>query len=634
MKWKRRRAGLLSFACVLAMPGPALAGAQPYWIAYDAGVAALERHDDVTAEACFARAVAEVPVEDRERFRFDVDAKRAALYIKNGEPERAETILAPYVQAGTDNLKVVSDYLMALRMEGKPQEAMAYFEAHFPTEADWSKLPVYGLQNMGDIYLRQGKWRQAHVLYTYTLPQSDNDFVRMGDAYALGHLGQKTEALEAYQMVIERNPVRRVIVPMDAAAFLQEGDLAFARKMFDLLGTTPEEREQVQLQYAETLLDVQNQTIADAKRQFLRDERLAGRDYHHEIDKVLAPLLQSKNEDVRTKALALKAQNQLQRGAIASAEETLASSLAQDAEEPATFRAGSGLSTTQRHALTVTAGENVDTDTNHYRDVGVDYRQYLGSNLYALVGTGWSHNEDDDVTGAYVESYAGFDWRQPWGFFQLTYDRADGDIEQNGYDATLHYDCNDITGLEFEAGRHPYDAARAVRAGIYRDAYALRFDHLLTNRWRLGLAGEWADLSDGNDWWSLGLATSLGLGHRHNFRDQLLASYRYSHYDEQVDLYNSPNRRVEYAFGCSRKWQLPRLRASWELIPMLGWNQEDGTGTEFSPTLRLVYRRDFAHYQSLALGLQYDWQQHDPDRANADHQKSGYSVDVSYDIGW
>ena len=631
MAWKRWTASLLAGACVFGTSMTPAMAAQSYWVDYDAGVAALERHDDVTAEECFARAVAGVPEADRARFRFDVDAKRAALYIKNGEPERAETILAPYVLAGTDNMKVVSDYLMALRMGNKPKEAMAYFETHCN---DWGKMPVYGLPNMGDIYLRQGKWRQAHALYAYTLPQSDNDFVRMGDAYALGHLGQKEAALAEYQMVIERNPVRRAIVPMDAAAFLQEGDLAFARKMFALLGTTTEEREQYQLQYAETLLDVQRSTIADAKRQFLRDERLAGRDYHHEIDKVLAPLLKSKNENVRAQALALRARNQLQRGAVGSAKKMLQTSLEQDADAPAAFRTGSDVSTTALHELSVTAGENVDTDTNHFRDIGVDYRQYLSGNLYALVGTGWSHTEDDDVTGAYVESYAGFDWRQPWGFFQLTYDRANGDIEQNGYHALLRYDVHDLTGIELESGRHPYDAARAICAGIYRDAYALRFDHLLTNRWRLGLTGERADISDGNDWWSLGLATSLDVGARHNYRDQLLASYSYSHYDEQVEAYNSPDRRVEYAFGCSRKWMLPRLRASWEFLPMLGWNQEDDEGTEFSPTLRLVYRRDFAQGQSLALGLQYDWRQQEPDRADTGRKKSGYSVDVSYDIGW
>ena len=68
--------------------------------------------------------------------------------------------------------------------------------------------------------------------------------------------------------------------------------------------------------------------------------------------------------------------------------------------------------------------------------------------------------------------------------------------------------------------------------------------------------------------------------------------------------------------------------------PTLGWNQEDGTGTEFSPNLRLVYRREFARYQSVALGLQYNWRQHEPDRADANDRKSGGSVDVLYNIGW
>lgn len=312
MKWKEMQAGLLGCVCVLgASAAPAMA-AQPYWTDYDDGVAALERHDNVTAEACFERAVAEVPEEDRQRFRFDVDAKRAALYIKNGEPDRAEKILAPYVMAGTDNMKVVSDYLMALRMNNKPKEAISYFETYC---TDWSRMPVYGLQNMGDVYLRQGDWKKAHKLYTYTLPQSDSDFVRMGDAYALANLGRKEEAIGEYKTVVKRNPVRQTIVPIDAAVFLQHGDVAFARKMFAMLGQTPEEREHYQLAYAQALLDVQRDKIADPKQQFLRDERLSGRDYHREIDKVLVPLLESGDEDVRTQALALKARNQLQRGA-------------------------------------------------------------------------------------------------------------------------------------------------------------------------------------------------------------------------------------------------------------------------------------------------------------------------------
>ena len=229
-------------SCHIPPSIPPVMAAQPYWTDYDEGVAALERHDAVTAEVCFERAAAEVPEEDRERFRFDVDAKRAALYIKNGEPDRAEKMLAPYVTAGTDN--------------------------------------------------------------------------------------------------------------------------------------------NYQLAYAQALLDAQRDKIADPKQQFLRDERLSGRDYHREIDKVLAPLLESRDE--------------------------------------------------------------------------------------------------------------------------------------------------------------------AVRAGIYRDTYALRFDHFLTNRWRLGLTGERADISDGNNWWALGMDTSLDVGGRHNYRDQLLASYCYSYYDEPADACNEPNIRFVY----------------------------------------------------------------------------------------
>ena len=129
------------------------------------GQEAIKRQDYAEAENYFRRAREEAERNGSRDFIKEMDARRAAMYINSNEPSRAEIILAPYLGKGMD-MYMLSDYLMALRFNNKPEEAMAVFERYV---TDWSSMPVYGLQNAGDIYLRQKRYEKARDIYLHIL---------------------------------------------------------------------------------------------------------------------------------------------------------------------------------------------------------------------------------------------------------------------------------------------------------------------------------------------------------------------------------------------------------------------------------------------------------------------------------
>ena len=117
-------------------------------------------------------------------------------------------------------------------------------------------MPVYGLQTMGDLYLRIGKYRQAHTVYSYILQKMDVDYVRLGDAYALAMMGHDQAAVLQYADAVKRYPDRQAVVAADAVTFLQQGRLGLSRKLFNLLGGASADREKWQLQYGQQLVNV------------------------------------------------------------------------------------------------------------------------------------------------------------------------------------------------------------------------------------------------------------------------------------------------------------------------------------------------------------------------------------------
>ena len=606
---------------------------QDYMVSYEQGVSDMGRKDYVAAEQNFAQArqLATAAGDKGIRFVRDMDARRAALYIQQGEYDRSVIILRPYVEKGTASVRMLSDYLMALRFDNRAREAKLVFRQKCP---DWSKMPAYGLQTMGDLYLRAGRYRQAHALYAYILQKNDIDYVRLGDAYALAMLGHDQAAVAQYAAAVKRYPNRQPAVAGDAAAFLQQGRLGMARQLFNLLGTTPAERENWQLQYGQQLTDVADD-LRNAQLNFKRDERLDGRSYYHEADKVLRPLLNSSSKDIRQSAAADLALNKLHKGLFASVDHQLAALLdSPSADDPVIMAVSGENERRQEHALDSYYRARLDNKRNHESDFGLSYTNYLGQNWYAMAGYGYSWLQDGQNHAQYAHGDVGLSWHYDRGQVDVTYDRFGSGWDLNGYTLFMSYEPNDVAVLSFGLGHRPHAHAGAIAQHIDENYHTISWDQILGSRWRFGADYEWDNLSDGNDYWSYGVNFVDEMSQRHNYRDNLLLGYNYGHYDQQTDGYDSPYRRIDYGFGFSRKWNLPQHNRSWEWINMLSWGHDDDEGMGFSPYTRVEWTQALQEGQSLTIGAQYNWYFNQIATTDQSRRNNGYLVDVNYSLGW
>ncbi len=606
---------------------------QAYRTAYEQGLSDMGRKGYVAAEHDFAQArqLAMVSGKVETGFVKDMDARRAALYIQQGEYDRSVIILRPYVENGTASMRMISDYLMALRFDNRAKEAELVFSQKCP---DWSKMPAYGLQTMGDLYLRAGKYRQAHTLYAYILQKNDIDYVRLGDAYALAMLGNDQAAVAQYADSVKRYPKRQAAVAGDAAAFLQQGRLGMARKLFNLLGTTPAERENWQLQYGQQLTDVADD-LRNAKLNFRRDERLDGRSYYHEADRVLRPLLNSSSKDIQQSAAAALAMNKLNKGLFASADHQLAALLdSSSADEPVVMAVSGENERRQEHALGSYYRTRLDNKRNHESDLGLSYTNYLGQNWYAMAGYGYSWLQDGQNHAQYAHGDAGLSWHYDRGQMDMTYDRFGSGWDLNGYTLSMSYEPNDAAVFSFGLGHRPHAHAGAVAQHIAENYHTLSWDQILGSRWRFGADYEWDNLSDGNDYWSYGGNFVDEMSQQHNYRDNLLLGYSYGHYDQQVDGYDSPYRRIDYGVGFSRKWNLSQHERFWEWINMLSWGHDNDEGTGFSPYTRLEWTQSMHAGQLLTLGVQYNWYFNQIATTDESRRNNGFLFDVNYSLGW
>ena len=604
-----------------------------YQAAYERGLRSLGLKDYVAAEQSFgqARQLAMDTGDKGEHFIEDMDARRAAIYIHQGEYDRAVIILQTYVKAGSENMRMLSDYLMALHFDNKDKEAEQVFNQLCK---DWSKMPVYGLQTMGDLYLRIGKYRQAHTVYSYILQKMDVDYVRLGDAYALAMMGHDQAAVLQYADAVKRYPDRQAVVAADAVTFLQQGRLGLSRKLFNLLGGTSADREKWQLQYGQQLVNV-NVDLDNNRLNFQRDERLDGRSFYHEANEVLKPLLISSDMQIKQSAAAAFAQNQLNKGLFAATDKQLAVLLdSEAADDPNVMAVSSQNERRQGTTINSYYRAQLDNKRNHETDTGIAYTGYLGSNLYALAGYGFSWLQDDQTYAQYTHSDAGVSWHYERGQIDATYDHFGQLGGFNGYAVSMSYEPNDAGIFTFAIGHRPHANAGAVDHHVAENYHMLSWEQILNNRWRFGSDYEWDNLSDGNEYWSYGVNLVKAMSQRHNYRDNLLFDYSYGHYDQQTDIYDSPYRRVDYGLGMSRKWNFPGHDRTWEWTNMLEWGHDNNEGLGFSPYSRLEWSQTFRAGQALTVGAQYTWYFHQIAADNESRRSNGYIFDFNYSLGW
>lgn len=563
----------------------------------------------------------------------NLDARRAAFYIRNGEAGRAVRILKPYVENKTASTRMFSDYLQALRSDNQAKKAVKAFQAY---NQSWNTLPSYGLATMGDIYLRERDFGKAHALYAEILRRGDKlPYVQLGDAYAQAMLGREKEALALYQTVLTENkysPRMQRAISYDVAAYLQSGRLSMARRTSALLGKDEKEKQFYRLQYGQDLVNA-NGDLNNNLLNFRRDMLLGGRDYTYEARGVLTPLTKSGDPEISLAARAALTKNLLDQGRYATAEKKLGELFQLKNDAPAVLSAGAQNDTRQEHSFSTSYSSRIDNKRNHENSAGISYSQYLGGN--ASLNTGWEyhHLQDGRLTSSYTHETLGASWNLPRGSIGAGYDYYGSDWK-NGYHASVSYDFNDLSTLTFSLGRRPHDAAGAVDRQITEDYKSLSWDFIPAPRWRLGLSYEWADLSDDNRYWGLGLDGSYSLSQKHNYYDSLLFNFGRSHYRDRSDHYDSPYRSNYYGLGWRRRWYIQSQDRYFVWTNMLNGGHDNNEREGFSPSTRLEIIQDLPHSQRLRAAAQYNWYFHQDPNAAWQRRKNGYLFEVSYEIGW
>ena len=596
-----------------------------------AGQAAIRCRDYVAAENYFRKARAAAEALGQQEFVREMDARRAAMYINSNEASRALLILSPYIKPGVDKF-MLSDYLQALRACNKAQEVLRAFQEYV---TDWQTFPVYGLENVAAVCLRQKKYAQAQKLYETILARETPEtvpYVQLGYAYTLARLGHKGKAIEAYRRASNIAPRYNNIITGDAAAFILEGQLGIARQLFNLLGKTAEEKEAYQLLYAQNLVNA-GRDLYNENRNFQRDEALNDRSYYHEAAKILRQLQKSHNPDIVHEAKVTQAANKLNNELLADTRQGLRELLAEDDSDMAALTVQNAYESQQLHSLTTFYESAVDNKRNRQQAAGIGYDSYFGHNIYVSREIRRNWLNDDDSYAAFWQSSTGLRKKYDWGEIAGEWIRYNGAGVKSGYNLSLGFDLGDATQIGYERGMRLHSHAGAIIDHLREKYQSVSLHHQLTPKTSFNGSYEWAALDDQNKYRSYELELNHLLQIKRNFSDRLLAGYNHTNYDHEEWRYDSPRRRQDYTLNWQRKWNYPKIATGWLWETGLGWGHDNDDRMEITPHVRLEYIKEFPHNQQLRLGTSYYKYFRQANTAN-NRRHDGYQFSVRYNWRW
>lgn len=625
---------LVEGVCSLGQAAPMMNDAKPAVVDFAslnaAGQEAIRQRDYVLAERNFRQAKDAAMAAGRPDWVKEMDARRAAMYINDGEPSRAVLILSPYIESGVDRF-VLSDYLLALRLTNQPKEAVKVFEQYV---TDWQNFPVYGLQCMGDLYLRQRNYHQAGEVYAHILSREkavDVPYVQLGYALALARQGKQGQAAEAYRKIANLAPRYNNAIAGDGAAFIAEGRIGLARKLFASLGTTSQEREIYQLRYAQALVNA-GQDYDNEAMNFKRDERLSDRSYYHEAAKILRQLVKSENKEIAHEAKTAMAANKMHNELLADSRRGLRELLAEDHDDMGVQAVQSEYERLRLHSLTAVYENALDNRRSREQKIGLVYDSYWGNNVYVNREYARHFLQDDDDKAAFWQSNTGLRKKFDWGEIGGSWIRYDGAGVKSGYNLSLGFDFSDVTKLECEAGRRLHSHTGAVLERIRENYQEVSLTHQLTPQTSIQGSVAWAQLTDKNRYREYGASLNHILQLKHNYSDRLQVGYSRGKFAREAWAYDSPWRRDEYTLSFARKWNLPKKEVTWQWQTNLNWGRDNNEVMGYSPYMRLLYKKGFKHNQNLTIGGTY--RRYYRQTGNNRHHRDGYGAEISYNWEW
>lgn len=543
---------------------------------------ALYRKDFSQSQADYRKALELIAGESDSEKRREFDAERAAILIRTDELQQAVLLLQPYMSGGKGNKRMECDYILALRLRGDYQQAVSEATRLWP---DLGDVPTYGLQALGDSYLRLKQYEKADAVYAVLLKREPTMVAAcLGQAYGLTVRGRVSEGAALYRKSYGLDAAAAArIIAADANSFFTEGRYEAGKALYELLLELEPEKTGHYREYGNNL--ARTEMPREAYGVFRRLASLPEGD------------LYGLSGEVRTAVAA---------GDYQSAQKALAQLQERYARHSLTAEA-------TRVYETRKLGEATTGFTTFSDYKGNDRRIWDhagshapgGNNWDILWAAGWDRIADDvDVSRINTQSI-GLGYRDRWWSTRLWSSSFNGEGNHaNGlrWESTLYF--RDYTSMTFAVGRRPLLDAQAWRNGAMGDSFrSVSFTHQVGPRDTYTAGYEWSSYTDSNRY------SSFTADYTHNvyITDKKTLSWflflNRSRYNFESDLYESPAARVGYGGGFFHRWEIPK--GYWSLTSALGWGYDKPDPTDFSPYFRLEYGHDFSAQRSLVIGLEY-----------------------------
>ena len=525
--------------------------------------------------------------------RRKINYQMAISYIRTGEEARAIVLLKPYIQDGTADVWMQSDYVSALRLTADYKMAISEGERLWK---DYGKVPSFGLQSLGDSYLRLGQVEKAEKIYELILKREPGSMnVRLGLAYSYLLEGKLDKGLALYRQILKDDPTRAEIVLDDAYDFVAKTRYVAGKSLYqvivDQFPNVPIFRQEMASSFAD------NEMPRQAYEQFKVLSQLPGGELvgkagmaessvlvgdYHAAGKVIGDLREKYGRNAISQA-AIQSYERRRRGGMDSTYTYYSDYKQIDSRQ---FIVTADQNIGGSYSILASLGTNRLTDrdgtneriTLNTRSLGL---QYLGLKYDSKV---WldSYQSNGTFTGYRIFNNYYFDDHSILNFNVQKGPILDvqalnpSNEELLGRIVTTNY----TIGLTRRIGAKDTFAFNFTR-GFYSDnnqvnSYDLNWDRILFDSEKKSIDG---------------------------FMFVNRTSYKQQQINGNDTVYESPTVRETYGAGLTERWIIPK--GYWQATVTLGWGRDRPEPYDFEPSFRLEYGHQFSPYHQLIAGAEY-----------------------------
>ena len=542
----------------------------------------------------FEKALSLTPSDDSGiNSRRKINYQMAVSYIRAGEESRAIILLKPYMQDGTADIWMQGDYISALRLMNDYKTAILEGERLW---TDYGKVPNFGLQSLGDSYLKVGKIQNAKKIYELILQREPNSInVKLSLAYSYMLEGKLGKGLDLYRQILKDDPKRAEVILDDGYDFVAKNRYAAGKSIYKLIAEQFPNALIFRQEMASSFAD--NEMPRQAYEQYAFLAKLPGGDLVGHAGMVDSSVLVGDYQSAGRVVGVLReqyAKNAISQAAVSSFE----------------HRRRGGLNSTY-------------TYTSDYKGIGsgqfiATTDQNIGGSYSVLTSLGINHMTDREdavnenstlksrslglqYLGMKYDAKAWFDSYQSKGTF-------------TGYRIFNNYYFDDHSIVNFNFEKAPVLDVQALNPGNTELRRIMMKNYTVGITRKIGTKDTYAFnftrgfYSDNNQVNNYDMRWDRVLfDHDKKSLERFIALSRTNYKEQQINgietVYESPTVREYLGVGLTEHWNIPK--GYWEATTCLALGRDRPDPYDFEPSFRLEYGHDFSPYHHLIVGAEY-----------------------------